>query len=108
MSSYTLKDFCFSKDAEKDSDFVGIHFKDGKFRIIFPIGFVPSLTDEAHLRKEILLLISTLRKFRPEDKSNKNSEFKKKRFAEFSYFFLFICFQLFYEKWILSHKGRIV
>lgn len=92
MTSYTLKDFCFSKDAEKDSDFVGIHFKDGKFRIIFPIGFVPSLTDEAHLRKEILLLISTLRKFRPEDKSNKNSEFKKNGLQSFpisSYLYVF-------------------
>ncbi len=92
MPSCSLKDFCFSKNAEKNSDFVGIHFKDGKFRIIFPIGFAPSLNDEALLRKEILLLISILRKFRPEDKSNKNSEFKKNDLQSFpisSYLFIF-------------------
>lgn len=95
MPSCTLKDFCFSKDAEKDSDFVGIHFEDGKFKVIFPIGFVPSLSDEALLRKEILLLISTLRKFRPNDKSNKTSEFKENNLQSFpisSYLFVFSYF----------------
>lgn len=95
MPFCSLKDFCFSKDAEKDSDFVGIHFKDGKFKVIFPIGFSPSLSDEALLRKEILLLISTLKKIRPNDKSNKTSEFKEDNLQSFpvsSYLFVFSYF----------------
>lgn len=92
MENYQLKDFCFPKEAENDSDFVGIHFIDGQFRVVFPIGFNPDLNNELELKKEILLLINVLRHYRPEDKTKRSSENENnsiQNFPLYSYIYVF-------------------
>lgn len=92
MPSVSLKDFCFSKEASLDSEFVGIHFNEGKFEIVFPLGFTPSSNDEKSLRKEILLLIKILRSYKNNDRQKSTEKEISGDFKDFplsSYLFVF-------------------
>ena len=56
-----LKDFCTVSKSEYD-DFVGLKFIDGQPRITFPRGFRLS-NDENQIRKDILRLLETIKRF---------------------------------------------
>lgn len=107
MGNYHLSDFCFPKEAEEDSDFVGIHFNDGDFRIVFPIGFTPSINNEKELKKEILLLISVLRHYRPEDKKKKANENEINNLQNFPLYAYIYVFNYFMKNGYYITKEKI-
>lgn len=107
MGNYHLFDFCFPKEAEEDSDFVGIHFIDGEFKIVFPIGFTPNIKDENTLRKEILLLISVLRHYRPEDKKKKAKENENNNLQYFPLYAYIYVFNYFLKNGYYKTREKI-
>ena len=59
MSEFSIRDKCTVNTNKEADTFVGLICEDGDIRIHFPLGFCVS-DDEKTLRREIMLLLSTI------------------------------------------------
>lgn len=90
-----LTEICSPKSANYDSEFVGVHYDNGKFEIVFPIGYKLSEDDE-EIRKDVLNLLKVLREYRNSDKtkaSQDNQENDLQDFPLYSYIYVFNYFR---------------
>lgn len=74
MNKFLLKNICSVSSGYEHDRFVGIKIESGMPEVHFPVGFYLS-TDESELRKDIFLLIKTLKRFSRQEKNQPLSLF---------------------------------